>query len=255
MTAPATSGRPASAPEAGRLRRALRFRPARPWRLITALGVLAGLGMMTAGGCALLTARPPKTTQVDVGTLPVPATAGGHAAAVAPAAPAAPPVRIRIPGIGLDHPLIGLQVQQDGHLGVPEDPGQVGWWSDGPRPGDPGAAIVVGHVDSLTGPAAFYGLSTLRPGDPITVDRADHTHLDFTVRALRQYEKDAFPDDQVYATAGPPTLRLITCGGAYAGPEGGGYLDNVVVYATPADPNPPHPSPHATPKNPQRSGN
>ncbi|WP_433888478.1 class F sortase [Streptomyces sp. CA-111067] len=225
------------------------------------MGVLAGIGMMTAGACALLTDRPPATTRVDVGTLPVPATAGGHAAAMPPAAPAeaAAPVRIRIPSIGLDRTLTGLQVMQDGHLGVPDNPGQVGWWSDGPRPGDPGAAIVVGHVDSLTGPAAFYGLSTLRPGNSITIDRADHTHIVFTVQALRQYEKDAFPDDQVYATTGPPTLRLITCGGTYAGPAGG-YLDNIVVYATPAAPRPARPSGAApkalpTPQTPQRSGN
>ncbi|MFI6339851.1 class F sortase [Streptomyces sp. NPDC050535] len=80
--------------------------------------------------------------------------------------------------------------------------------SDGPLPGDPGATVIVGHVDSATGPGAFYGLSTLHPGDKVTLLREDRSTISFTIRALRQYEKDAFPDSQVYATGGPPALRL-----------------------------------------------
>ncbi|MEV1093412.1 class F sortase [Streptomyces microflavus] len=144
----------------------------------------------------------------------------------------APPVRIRIPVIGLDQPLIGLRVQQDGRLGVPRDPAQIGWWSDGPSPGAPGAAVVVGHVDSATGPAAFHGLSTLRPGDEVALDRDDRSSITFTVQALRQYEKDAVPDSKVYATNGPPALHLITCSGTYDRTRGE-YRDNLVVYAVP----------------------
>lgn len=91
--------------------------------------------------------------------------------------------------------------------------------------------VIVGHVDSATGPGAFHGLSSLRPGDEITLTRDDRTTVTFTVQALRQYEKDALPDSQVYATTGPPTLRLITCGGAYDRGRGE-YRDNLVVYAT-----------------------
>ncbi|MDI5970751.1 sortase [Streptomyces sp. SL13] len=95
----------------------------------------------------------------------------------------------------------------------------------------PGAAIIVGHVDSLTGPAAFYGLSTLRPGDEISIDRADGTRATFTVRALRQYDKDTFPDDEVYAATGTPSLRLITCGGTYDRRRAE-YRADLVVHAT-----------------------
>ncbi|MFJ4963778.1 Sortase family protein [Streptomyces sp. ADI96-02] len=142
------------------------------------------------------------------------------------------PVRIRIPALGLDQPLISLRVQQDGRLGVPDEPERIGWWSDGPRPGGPGATIVVGHVDSATGPGAFHGLSTLDPGDKVTLVRDDGSTIAFTIRALRQYEKDAFPDSQVYATGGPSALHLITCSGAYDRSRGE-YRDNLVVYATP----------------------
>ncbi|MFE3381456.1 class F sortase [Streptomyces anulatus] len=169
---------------------------------------------------------------MDRGSLPVHPGAGR--AAPSDHRTAAPPVRIRIPAIGIDQPLTGLRVQQDGRLGVPDDPGDIGWWSDGPRPGAPGAAVIVGHVDSATGPGAFHGLSTLDPGDHVTLMGDDRSAITFTVRALRQYGKDAFPDSRVYATSGPPALHLITCTGSYDSSRGE-YRDNLVVYATPRD--------------------
>ncbi|MFJ1596487.1 class F sortase [Streptomyces sp. NPDC088261] len=182
-----------------------------------------------------MSAPEPAPERTDIGTVPV---HPGPDEAVAPSAsrtPHAAPTRIRIPALGLDQGLVGLRVQQDGRLGVPKDPARVGWWSDGPRPGDPGAVVLVGHVDSATGPGAFHGLSSLRPGDKITLRREDGGNATFTVRALRQYEKDALPDSQVYATTGPPALRLITCGGTYDRGRGE-YRDNLVVYATPSQP-------------------
>jgi sortase (surface protein transpeptidase) len=164
----------------------------------------------------------------------VPVHPGSNEAGASGKDATAPPVRIRIPAIELDQPLTSVRVQQDGRLGVPEEPGHIGWWSDGPRPGDPGAAVIVGHLDSPTGPGAFHGLSALHPGDEVTVVREDRSSIAFTVRALRQYDKNAFPDSKVYATSGPPSLHLITCSGTYDRSRGE-YRDNLVVYATPSN--------------------
>lgn len=194
--------------------------------------MVTGVALAGVGISALISAPEPTQTRTDIGTLPVHSGTDEAATPSASRTPASPPTRIRIPDIGLDQSLVGLRVQQDGRLGVPKDPERVGWWSDGPRPGDPGAVVIVGHVDSATGPGAFHGLSSLRPGDKITLTRDDRTTVDFTVQALRQYAKDALPDSQVYATTGPPALRLITCGGTYDRGRGE-YRDNLVVYATP----------------------
>ncbi|WP_244808915.1 class F sortase [Streptomyces sp. So13.3] len=210
--------------------------------LLAAAAVATGMALAAGGSTALLARSLRHPAPVNVGTLPIPQTA----TVPAPATPAARPVGISIPGIGVHHSLTSLRVQQDGHLAVPDDPDQVGWWSDGPLPGDPGAAVIVGHVDSATGPAAFYNLSSLRPGDRITVERADHSQVSFTVLALREYPKDAIPDGQVYATSGPPALRLITCGGDYDSQQGS-YRDNLVVYATQTTTGPVHPTIPAPP--------
>jgi len=74
----------------------------------------------------------------------------------------------------------------------------------------------------------------LDPGDEVTTVQGDRSTITFTIRALRQYGKDAFPDSQVYATSGPPALHLITCSGAYDRSRGE-YRDNLVVYATPSN--------------------
>ncbi|WP_373311432.1 class F sortase [Kitasatospora indigofera] len=166
----------------------------------------------------------------DIGDIPgrLPGAVGA-----APARRQAPPVRIRISRIGVDSALTDLQVQGDGHLGTPDDPQVAGWWSQGPAPGGPGTAVIVGHVDSLAGPAVFAGLSALRPGDTISVDAADGSTSTFTVQALRSYAKDEFPDDTVFGETPGPSLRLITCGGAYDR-NSQEYLSNLVVFAAPA---------------------
>ena len=91
--------------------------------------------------------------------------------------------------------------------------------------------MIVGHVDSLTGPGVFYRLSELRPGNRIFVLRADGTTVAFRVTAVRAYQKDHFPTHDVYGPTPDAELRLITCGGDFDAATGH-YLSNVVVYAT-----------------------
>ncbi|MFD3519042.1 class F sortase [Streptomyces sp. NPDC058653] len=232
MTSPLFSGRPPCSWRGGRPRHGRGFRPARR-RTAAAGTAFAGIALACVGISALISTPEPTPARTEIGILPVNSGPDEAAAPSASRTPTSPPARIRIPAIGLDQSLLGLRVQQDGRLGVPKDPARVGWWSDGPRPGDPGAVVIVGHVDSATGPGAFHALSSLRPGDRITLRREDGSDAIYTVQALRQYEKDALPDSQVYATTGPPGLRLITCGGTYDR-ERGEYRDNLVVYAMPS---------------------
>jgi sortase (surface protein transpeptidase) len=155
---------------------------------------------------------------------------------VAPAAPkrrAARPVRVEIPAIGVNAPVIRLGLNPDHTLQVPTNFGDTGWWSGGPRPGDPGAAVIAGHVDSHTGPAVFFRIGDLRPRDTIIVDRRDGSRARFTVLGSEQYSKAHFPTARVYGRTRGATLRLITCSGTFDRASGH-YLDNTVVYANAA---------------------
>jgi sortase (surface protein transpeptidase) len=143
---------------------------------------------------------------------------------------AARPVRIEIPAIGVRAPVIPLGLNSDRSLEVPTDFSEAGWWTGGPRPGEPGPAVVAGHVDSTTGPAVFYRLGDLHSGDAIVVVRRDGSRARFTVQRSERYPKSDFPTAKVYGPTSGPTLRLITCGGDFDSSTGH-YVDNTVVYA------------------------
>jgi sortase (surface protein transpeptidase) len=144
---------------------------------------------------------------------------------------AADPTAVHIPAIGVRGAVVPLGLDPSGALEVPERPGDAGWWTGGTEPGERGPAVIAGHVDSKAGPAVFYRLRELRPGDTITVFRADRSRLDFVVRHTEQHAKAAFPTDAVYGATRGPELRLVTCGGAFDR-SSGHYVDNVIVYAT-----------------------
>jgi sortase (surface protein transpeptidase) len=144
----------------------------------------------------------------------------------------AEPVRLRIPALGIDAPLTHLGVAPDRTIEVPADFAVPGWFDQGPRPGQPGPAVILGHVDSKAGPAVFYRLSRLPVGAVVFVDRADGSTVDFRVRGTQHVAKTAFPTDLVYAPTLEPSLRLVTCGGPFDHTKSS-YSDNVIVYADP----------------------
>lgn len=148
-----------------------------------------------------------------------------------PALPPSPPDRIRIPAIRVDAPLTGLGLTNTGSLDVPPaaDENLAGWYESGTTPGEPGTAIVAGHVDNADGPAVFYDLGALARGSTIEVDRRDGGVAVFTVDAVEVYAAKDFPDERVYGAARRPELRVITCGGGWS--RGTGYQGNVVVFA------------------------
>lgn len=152
----------------------------------------------------------------------------------APHAPLHParPVRLDIASLGLHADVVGRGLT-DGAVDPPpyDTPGAVGWYRDGPAPGAPGAAVIVGHVDTETGPAVFYQLSTIGHGAAVDVTRADGTVAQFSVEAVETVQKAHFDAARVYGSdTGRPELRLITCGGSFDR-DSQSYSANVVVYA------------------------
>ncbi|MFJ9696773.1 class F sortase [Kitasatospora sp. NPDC101183] len=162
-----------------------------------------------------------------------PAAAPVRSTAPKPVA-SSPPTRLLIPSIGVDAPVTGLGLNADGTVEVPAaDHGdEVGWYRNGPTPGETGPSVLIGHYDTVHGPAVFKSLPKLRTGDLIRVRRADGGTVDFKVRTLTQAPKDAFPTDQVYGDTPGPALRLITCGGRIG--RNGHWTDNIIVLADPA---------------------
>ena len=138
------------------------------------------------------------------------------------------PTRVRVKAIGLDSPLETLHVAK-GALQPPKRFDRAGWYAEGTVPGDVGPAVIAGHVDTKAGPAIFYRLRELAPGDKIDVLRGGKT-VTFTVIRTAWYPKKAFPTEEVYGPTPDRQLRLITCGGVFDH-RLRSYHDNLVVYA------------------------
>ena len=139
------------------------------------------------------------------------------------------PVRVRIAAIGLDSWLMDLGLRADGSLEVPPSGFPAGWYTGGPTPGELGPAIIAGHID-WNGPGVFYNLHNLKPGDQVTVTRADGSKPAFRVTMVAQFPKDQFPTKLVYGNIDHAGLRLITCCGSFNS-QSGHYEDNIVVFA------------------------
>jgi hypothetical protein len=202
-------------------------------RLLIALAVVVLAGLLTAGA---MTLRDGADGSGDRAGSPVAASSSAppgplvvETVQASEVAQLPSPSRVRIPAIGVDAVLESLDVDQAGVLKSPVDYGKPGWYAGGIAPGEVGPAVIAGHVDSARGPAVFYRLRDLKPGDEIEVARGDQW-VKFRVVATERYPKNQFPTDRVYRPTPVPELRLITCGGTFDRSRRS-YEDNIVVYA------------------------
>ncbi|MEV0810058.1 class F sortase [Micromonospora sp. NPDC050200] len=184
-----------------------------------------GLSLITVG----LTVTPAGPPQPGAG-----ARGADHSGSAGPVLPRSEPVRIDIPAIGVHADLVPVAGDPNGTLEVPplDRPTVAGWYRPGVSPGEAGNAVVVGHVDTRDGPAVFFDLGRLRPGDTVRVTRADSRTVTFAVDGVETYPKRSFPTALVYGPGGPAAaLRLVTCGGRFD-ERSRDYSDNIVVRAT-----------------------
>jgi hypothetical protein len=144
------------------------------------------------------------------------------------------PVFVHIPAIGVTSELLHLGVDAAGVMQVPSiytEASEAAWYKYSVTPGQIGASVIEGHVDSHAGPAVFFRLGALRPGDRIDVTLADRVTAVFRVTGVREYLKSRFPAKVIYGRTAYAALRLITCGGAFDYSTGH-YLSSTVVYAS-----------------------
>ncbi len=144
---------------------------------------------------------------------------------------ASDPVRVAVVSVGIDALVIDLGLDPTGAVAAPTDFDTAGWYTGSAQPGQPGPAVLAGHVDSTDGPAAFYRLRDVAIGEEVIVHREDGSIVTFRVAKVEQYPKDVVPADALYGPTPGAELRLITCGGDFDR-AARSYEDNIVVYAT-----------------------
>jgi hypothetical protein len=160
--------------------------------------------------------------------------AGVTASGRGPRLPRSEPTAVSIPSIGVRSSLLHLGLNSDGTIQVPSlynRPMEAAWYKYSVTPGQIGSSVIEGHVDTLNGPAVFYRLGALRPGNTIDVTLTDGVTAVFRVTGVREYPKDNFPTKTIYGASDYAALHLITCGGAFDFSTGH-YLSSTVVFAT-----------------------
>ena len=206
-------------------------RPPKPVGLRAQLAGMAGV-LLIMGGIAAV-----GITFLSQQHAPQPSAAARGAigpAGQGPSLSRSVPVSVNIPAIGVTSRLLHLGLNADGTIQVPSlvtSAGEAAWYEYSATPGQIGASVIEGHVDSYQGPAVFYRLGALRPGDSIEVTLADGITAIFRVTGVREYLKSNFPANAIYGTTNYAALRLITCGGVFDYATGH-YLSSTVVFAS-----------------------
>lgn len=146
------------------------------------------------------------------------------------AGPSGRPVRVKVPDLGIDAPVILLGLDPHQALEVPSNATDTGWWTGGSVPGTIGPAVLAGHVNYKGQAGVFQKIGRMEPGDRVEVTLDDGTATAFVVHRVEQHAKNDFPTDAVYGPTPGSELRLVTCGGDF-NESSGHYDDNIVVYA------------------------
>jgi LPXTG-site transpeptidase (sortase) family protein len=183
----------------------------------------AALVLLGCGSPADRSSRPPPAA--------VPA-AGGTAARsnAAPEPLPSPPVRLSIASLGVDAPVEAVGLDGEGRMATPSQPSHVAWYRPGPAPGQPGDAVIDGHLDWTNGPAVFFHLDRLRVGDEVVVLQSSGGRLRFAVDSISTIPFES-PLDAYFTTSGPPSLTLITCTGSWDR-QRQTYLQRLVVHTS-----------------------
>jgi sortase (surface protein transpeptidase) len=133
-----------------------------------------------------------------------------------------------VPAAQVNAPVESVGLDPQGVIGVPSQPMDAAWYNGSPSPGEPGNAIVDGHLDWWTGPGVFGHLSQVQTGDQIDFVQADRSVVTFVVTGEQVYGANAQIPASMMVKSGPATVSLITCTGSWDAGQSE-YLQRLVV--------------------------
>ncbi|HSX01746.1 MAG TPA: class F sortase [Candidatus Saccharimonadia bacterium] len=140
------------------------------------------------------------------------------------------PDRLVIPALHIDAPIVPAGLTADGEMQAPVGVDGTTWYQGGSRPGQPGNAVVAGHLTLGGSPGVFSQLRQLRPGDDVQTIDGQRIRYHFIVRSLQDYRPQAAPLNQIFGTSLASHLNLITCDGVWQ-PRAGQFSQRLVVFA------------------------
>jgi LPXTG-site transpeptidase (sortase) family protein len=203
--------------------------------VIAVVAVLAVSGWLLAGGTLPGKPAPRPSAAAAAPSTPSAEPSAGPSAAPSQSSPAlaaaaVQPARLLIPRLGVTAPIENKGIDTHNQMEAPDRAFDVAWYPFTARPGSGGNAVFAGHKDFAgVGPAVFWRLAELSPGDAIEVVGADQKRLQYQVTQSSDYTLSTIPMRSVLAQSGVDQITLITCAGAYS--RNAGYDHRLVVRA------------------------
>ena len=201
------------------------------WRRTRSIAVLLVAGVVAGAG------PPAQSVQSNIGSAPHHVDVAGD---VAVASPTLSPTqlghlrareagwRLVIPRIGVDAQIHAVGLDRSGAMASPSGLEEVGWFNNGPAPGELGDAVIDGHYGASQ-PGVFRKLRFLGPGDEIDVVWPDGHVVSFVVSSKEAVPASSHPAG-LFTRSGAARLSLITCAGAWVQSQRT-YSDRLIVTA------------------------
>lgn len=121
--------------------------------------------------------------------------------------------RLIIPSLEIDAQIKDVGITKKGNIAAPKSFTDVGWYKYGPLPGEPGTAVIDGHVNNgLGSPAVFSNLKNIKLGDTVYVQTKSDKLLSFTISKIDVYDYNASTEN-MFIESDDSRLLLITCTG------------------------------------------
>jgi LPXTG-site transpeptidase (sortase) family protein len=134
-----------------------------------------------------------------------------------PAGSSAPIARIIVPVAEIDAPIVVKGVDNAGVMIAPSTAHDVAWYDFSAHPGFGGNAVFAAHVDYVNvGPAVFWNLKDLEPGDIIDIRLEDGTLYRYAVNFKQQYDSATAPVAEIVGATPKESVTLITCSGTFS---------------------------------------
>lgn len=212
----------------------------------SALLLLAGLGVAACGQAGV--AAEPRYPGVEAQLVPTYTALPASTATITPLPSVTPteayrtptpdifqaagrPVLLEIPALAVRATIEEVGVLPNGQVDVPRVAMNVAWFRESALPGQKGKPSVIdGHLDSPTGPAVFYKLRFLIPGDEMVVTYENGDRYVFVVEGKERYRFDQAPLAKIFGRNPGRMLNLITCDGAWDS-GAANYQQRLVVYS------------------------
>jgi LPXTG-site transpeptidase (sortase) family protein len=170
--------------------------------------------------------------QTSASAVPVSPSAAPSEVPIALAKAPFVPSRLLIRRLNVDAPIEVKGINNHNQMEAPDHPLNAAWYRFTKMPGAGGNAVFSGHLDAESiGPAIFWRLTQLKPGDVIEVVSPQSTELRYEVKESVSYPVTTIPMKTVLYPGGGDQITLITCSGKYQ--PGSGYDHRLVIRAVP----------------------